>query len=312
MTSAPSCHTESPWPSIAHYCPLVKGSYREQVLMAPTNWFRVGGYAQLLYRPSDAYDLSNFMKNRDIDIPVTILGVGSNVLIRDGGIEGVVIKLGRDFMHMAREDNAVIVGASALDFNVSQWAKSHSIGGLEFLSGIPGTIGGAIAMNAGAYGSEIKDCLEWVDAIDEHGDVHRLTPYDIGFIYRGHTLPGEWIFTQAKLRGYWQDPTIIDQRMTEIAEKRAQTQPVRTRTSGSTFANPPGHHRAWELIDQAGCRGLTIGDAQISTLHCNFMINLGNATAHDLELLGETVRQRVLEKSNILLEWEVKRIGAEL
>lgn len=288
--------------------PPVRGSYREGAELAKTNWFGVGGPADVLFRPADTEDLALFLKHKPAELPVTVLGVGSNLLVRDGGVKGVVIKLGRGFAAVTGEGETLHAGAGALSFNVAQFAQHYGLEGLEFLSGIPGTIGGALAMNAGAYGSDTASCLLQAEALDEQGNLHMLTPEDIGFIYRGNTLPDGWIFTKAILKGKPGNREEIAGRIADITAKREATQPIKSRTSGSTFANPPGK-KAWELIDAAGCRGLKIGGATVSEKHCNFLINEGNATATDLEMLGEEVRRRVKETSGVILEWEVKIIG---
>jgi UDP-N-acetylmuramate dehydrogenase len=298
--------------SLIYKLPKVRGSYREGAILAKTNWFGVGGPAEVLFRPEDVNDLSVFLKDKPEFVPVTVIGVGSNLLVRDGGIDGVVIRLGRGFTDITVEGNKVIAGTGALSFNVSMLAKSYGLTGLEFLVGIPGSIGGAIAMNAGAYGSEVSSVLIEAEVIDEHGQIHIVKPEDIGFIYRGNTMPDGWIFTKGTFRCEPGDPKIIEEKMNEISSKREATQPIKSRTSGSTFVNPIGLKKAWQLIDESGCRGLQIGDAVVSTKHCNFLINNGNATAADLELLGETVRKKVMEHSGIMLEWEVKRIGKGL
>lgn len=295
--------------SLITYLPEVRGTYRESVLLSKTNWFGVGGPAEVLFRPENTEDLAHFLAKKPLSIAVNIIGVGSNLLVRDGGIEGVVIKLGRAFNTIHVSETYVYAGAGALDYNVALVALEHGLAGLEFLSGIPGTIGGGLAMNAGAYGSDISSVLEYAELLDDQGNLHQLTPKDIGFIYRGHTLPEGWIFTRAVLRAHPDDPAQIQQRMQQIQERREATQPIKTRTSGSTFANPVNGQKAWELIDKAGCRGLRRGGAVVSVKHCNFLINEGDASAADLELLGEEVRQRVFDMSGIWLEWEVKRIG---
>ncbi|MBO6804975.1 MAG: UDP-N-acetylmuramate dehydrogenase, partial [Thalassospira sp.] len=261
--------------------------------------------------PEDEADLAAFLKGKPADMPVTVIGVGSNLLVRDGGIRGVVIRLGRPFTDVVVEDGAVHAGAGALDLNVAQTAQMNGIAGLEFLSGIPGTIGGALRMNAGAYGTEIKDVLVSATAIDGSGNIHTVTPDEMNMTYRHCGLPEDWIFTSAILRASSGDPEDIAKRMDEIQKARAESQPIKSRTGGSTFANPVPD-RAWELIDAAGCRGLTIGGAQISEQHCNFMINKGDATALDLEQLGEEVRRRVREHSGVELRWEIRRIGERL
>jgi UDP-N-acetylmuramate dehydrogenase len=290
--------------------PEIGGSYREGADLSKTNWFNVGGRAEVLFRPADTEDLSYFIKHKPDNVPLTILGVGSNLLVRDGGIDGVVIKLGRGFTDIRKEGDTIHAGAGALSYNVSMMAAQSGVAGLEFLSGIPGAIGGALAMNAGAYGSDTASVLVRAELVDEAGDIHWLSVEDIGYIYRGNTLPEGMIFTKAVFQGHYDKVDAITARIDDIQHKRHSSQPVKERTSGSTFKNPQGH-RAWELIDQAGCRGLQIGGAQVSKKHCNFFINTGNATAHDIEALGEEVRRRVKECSGVELQWEVQMIGKE-
>lgn len=292
--------------------PKVRGTYREGAELSKINWFNVGGPAEVMFRPADVQDLSYFLSHKPADIPVVVLGVGSNLLVRDGGIDGVVIRLGKGFTDIHCRRESVHAGAGALSFNVAMACQNQGIAGLEFLSGIPGTIGGALAMNAGAYGSDIASVLIEAEVIDESGVVHVLKPEDIGYVYRGNTLPEGMIFIGGIFRGHQGNLHEIAQRIAEITAKREGTQPIRSRTSGSTFTNPPGDKRAWELIDQAGCRGLVIGDAQVSEKHCNFLINRGNATAADIENLGEEVRRRVRETSGVDLHWEIKRIGKKI
>ena len=288
--------------------PKVRGSYRERVNLAKINWFNAGGEAEVVFRPADTQDLADFIANKPKDVPVTVLGVGSNLLVRDGGIDGVVIRLGRGFVEVKKEGDLIRAGAGALSFNVAMASAEYEIAGLEFLSGIPGTVGGACAMNAGAYQGDVASVLVQAEAVDEAGQIHQLTPQDIGYVYRGHTMPEGMIFTQALLKGEVGQKQKILARIKEINETREASQPIKSRTSGSTFKNPAGK-KAWELIDAAGCRGLKIGGAQVSEKHCNFLINTGDATAADIENLGEEVRKRVKEKSGITLEWEIKRIG---
>lgn len=289
--------------------PPVRGRLSAGALLARVTWFRVGGPAEVMFRPADAEDLATFLAALPDDVPVTVIGVASNLLIRDGGVPGVVIRLGGAFAGIAPvADHRLQVGAAALDLNVATVACEAGLAGLEFLSGIPGTIGGALRMNGGAYGREMCDALVSAQAVSRDG---RLLSFDLdamGFTYRHSAVADDVIFTGALLHGTPDDPARIRQRMAEIAEKRGDSQPVRARTGGSTFKNPPGH-KAWELIDRAGCRGLAIGDAQVSEKHCNFLINRGNATAAQLEALGEDVRRRVHDTSGIMLEWEIKRIG---
>jgi len=288
------------------------GRLRRDADLSKTNWFRVGGCAQWLFRPDDAQDLADFFRQLPASVPVMVLGVGSNIIIRDGGIDGVVIKLGRGFtqMQMVQQegDAPIQVGAACLDVNVAQFACDHSISGMEFLCGVPGTIGGAVAMNAGAYGAEIKDILIEAEVVLRDGTIRTYSLGELGFAYRSSRLPAGAVVTKAVLKGRSGNPQEISARMKEIQSAREETQPVRSRTGGSTFKNPPGH-KAWELIDRAGCRGLMVGGAQVSEKHCNFLINTGAATAADLENLGEEVIRRVREATGITLEWEIKRVG---
>jgi UDP-N-acetylmuramate dehydrogenase len=288
--------------------PAVRGRYTENVPLGPVTWFRVGGPAEVMFRPIDVQDLAGFLAGKPADVPVTVLGVGSNLLVRDGGVPGVVVRLGRGFAGIETEGDEVSAGAGALDVNVALVAGDAGVAGLEFLSGVPGTIGGALRMNAGAYGAETKDVVVGARAVDPQGRVRNLDPVDLGFGYRRCAVPRDWIFVSARLRGRLGDRAAIARRTEEIRTARERTQPVRSRTGGSTFANPPGG-RAWELIERAGCRGLTRGGAQVSEKHCNFLINRGDATAADLETLGEEVRRRVFETSGVRLEWEIQRIG---
>ncbi|MFN4283306.1 MAG: UDP-N-acetylmuramate dehydrogenase [Alphaproteobacteria bacterium] len=291
--------------------PAVRGRYTEAADLSRVTWFKVGGPAEVMFRPVDVEDLMTFLAGKPADVPVTVLGVGSNLLVRDGGIDGVVIRLGRDFATIATDGPSVTAGASALDLNVAIAARAAGIAGLEFLSGIPGLIGGALRMNAGAYGREMTDVVVAAEAVDAQGELRKLSHADLGFTYRHAGVPKDWIFTSATLRGEAGDPAAIQARMDEIQQARAETQPLRTPTGGSTFKNPEGH-KAWQLIDAAGCRGLRLGGAQVSELHCNFLINTGDATAADIEALGEEVRRRVFAESGVTLEWEIKRIGKAL
>jgi UDP-N-acetylmuramate dehydrogenase len=297
--------------------PAVRGGYVANAPLADLTWFRVGGPAEVLFRPADTTDLVHFMLGKPSDVPVTIIGVGSNLLVRDGGVPGVVIRLGKEFSNMTvwgpDEDfpkPEITVGAGASDVRVAMFAQENSIGGLEFLRGIPGTIGGALRMNAGAYGKEIKDVIKQAEVLDPQVGLRTLTVEELGYSYRHCSLPEDWIFIRASLGGEIGDKAEIKKRMDEIQAAREGSQPIRSRTGGSTFANPEGH-KAWQLIDAAGCRGLVVGDAQVSEQHCNFLINRGNATAADLETLGEAVRGRVKAQSGIELRWEIKRIGKE-
>ena len=297
--------------------PAVKGRLSAHVSMADLTWFRVGGPADVFFLPADAQDLSHFLGRLDRDIPVTVVGVGSNLLVRDGGVPGVVIRLAGGFNRVTAEPGArVRAGAGALDVTVAKRAGGNAIAGLEFLRGIPGSVGGALRMNAGAYGREIKDVLVTASALDRQGQRHELTVQEMGFGYRHSSVPGDIIFIEAVFQGAKGDAGEIATRMKEISQARETTQPIRSRTGGSTFKNPDpeesGGKKAWQLIDGAGCRGLVIGDAQVSEQHCNFLINRGRATAEDLEKLGETVRSKVANKSRITLQWEIQRIGCAL
>jgi len=299
-------------PGLIDRLPEVRGRYAENADLARVTWFRVGGPAEVMFRPADSDDLATFLAAKPADVPVTVLGVGSNLLVRDGGVPGVVIRMGRHFAAIEAEGIGITVGAGALDVHVARVAAEAGIAGLEFLSGVPGTIGGALRMNAGAYGREIKDVLVQASALDAQGGKHDLTLDEMGFSYRHCGIAEDWIFTGARLRGEKGEPAEIAQRVAEIRAARETSQPIRTATGGSTFANPansPGGEKAWQLIDAAGCRGLTRGGAQVSEQHCNFLINTGEATAADLEGLGEEMRRRVFETSGIELRWEIRRIG---
>jgi UDP-N-acetylmuramate dehydrogenase len=288
--------------------PAVRGRLTENAPLGPMTWFRVGGPAEVLFRPADPDDLAAFLAGKPADVPVTVIGVASNLLVRDGGIQGVVVRLGRGFADVAVEGESVHIGSGALDSNVALACQQAGIAGLEFLSGIPGTVGGNLRMNAGAYGTEIKDVLVEAVALDAAGRRHVLSPAEMQLSYRRCGVPADWIFIGATLRGRKGDPAEIAARMREIQEAREAAQPARARTGGSTFANPPGR-KAWQLIDAAGCRGLRRGGAMVSEKHTNFLINTGEATAADLEGLGEEVRRRVFEQSGVTLEWEIKRVG---
>lgn len=297
-------------PRLIDRLPPVRGKLTENAPISGITWFRTGGPAEVLFHPADRKDLIDFVSALEPGIERTVLGLGSNALIRDGGLPGVVIHLGKALGDITFDGLEISAGAGALDVAVARAGRDRSIGGLEFLSGIPGTIGGALRMNAGAYGREIGDVLVSAEAIDPAGNLHTLAPADFGFSYRHSGIDESWIFLSARLSGIPGDRVAIDRRMMEIAEDRKSSQPVQARTGGSTFKNPPGA-KAWELIDAAGCRGLVIGDAMVSEQHCNFLINRGNATARDLETLGEEVRKRVAQHSGILLDWEIRRIGVE-
>lgn len=284
------------------------------------SWLRVGGPAEVFYQPADIADLQAFMRACPAEIPVMPMGVGSNLIIRDGGLDGAVIRLGRGFNAVTiAEDGTLTVGAAALDAQVAKQAADAGID-LAFLRTIPGSIGGAIRMNAGCYGSYTADILLDVEAVDRDGNLHRLTANDIGFSYRSSSLPDDLVVVSARLKGPRDTPEAIHRRMEEGLQKRAETQPVKERSCGSTFRNPAGYSstgaaddvhdlKAWKLIDDAGMRGARRGGAQMSEMHPNFLINTGEATADDLESLGEEVRNKVFEKSGIRLEWEIKRVG---
>jgi UDP-N-acetylmuramate dehydrogenase len=296
-------------PGLTAALPKLRGRLLPNQPLKDFTWFRVGGPAQLLFMPEDEADLSYFLANLPADIAVTVIGLGSNLIVRDGGVPGAVIRLGRGFNDIAIEDLNVRAGAAVPDVRIARAAQEAGIAGLAFLRGIPGGVGGALRMNGGAYGRETKDALTAARAVDRQGNIHVLSNADLHYTYRHCGAPEDYIFTQALFAGERGDPVAIAAEMEKITESREATQPVKSRTGGSTFKNPPGH-KAWQLIDAAGCRGLRIGDAQVSELHCNFLINLGNATAADIETLGETVRRRVKDNSGVDLEWEIKRIGA--
>jgi UDP-N-acetylmuramate dehydrogenase len=287
--------------------PKPRGRLTADAPLGPQTWFRAGGNAEVLFRPADTEDLASFLAALPADVPVTVLGVGSNLLVRDGGVRGVVIRLLRGFTGIVVDGNDVIAGGGAPDLNVALTARDHALTGLEFLSGIPGTIGGAFPTNAGAYGGDLAQVLISAEAVDRAGKVRSVTPAELGLAYRHSSAPADWIFTSARLRAAPGDQLTIARRIAEIDSARADSQP-RSRTGGSTFANPP-NLKAWELIDRAGCRGLKVGAAQVSDKHTNFLINTGDATAADIEGLGEEVRRRVFEQSGILLKWEIRRIG---
>ena len=288
--------------------PPVRGQLIANAPIGKQTWFGVGGPAEMLFRPADSADLAGFLAALPPEIPLTVIGCGSNLLVRDGGISGLTIRMGRRCAGITKEGDEVCVGASALDRIVACAAAEAGIGGLEFLSGIPGSIGGSVRMNAGAYGREIKDVLVSATALDRGGQAHTIDCAAMGFSYRHSDVDPSWIFVEARLRGAFGDRFAIASRLTEIRTAREATQPVRARTGGSTFKNPP-RESAWRLIEAAGCRGLVRGGAMVSEKHTNFLINAGNATAADLEGLGEEVRRRVYETSGIVLEWEIERVG---
>ena len=289
--------------------PIVRGKYKENYNLAHLTWFKVGGAADVLYKPLDEDDIADFLKQNNEKLPVTIIGAGSNIIIRERGVEGVVIKLGSGFTGIEiLPQGGLLVGAACLNFNLAKFAQVNGIKGFEFLVGIPGTVGGGVAMNAGSYGSEFKDIVKSVYALDNLGVKIQIPLEDIGFGYRKNSLPTNLIYTKIVFRADVGDANEIKLKMQEINKKRSHTQPITEKTGGSTFANPEGK-KAWELIDEAGLRGMQIGDAVMSEKHCNFMINQGNAKANDIEELGELVRRKVKEHSGIELKWEIKRIG---
>lgn len=289
--------------------PQVRGTYVENAALKDVVWFRAGGRAEILYRPADLEDLCAFLAAHPKDIPVMVVGVGSNLLVREGGIEGVVIRLPAAFGKVEQiSDTRLRAGAAALDSMVARKAADAGIAGLEFLRGIPGTIGGALRMNAGCYGREMKDVLVEARAVDENGKLLTLSLAEMGFTYRHSAVPENLVFVDAVLEGTKDAPDAIRARMEKLVAEREAAQPIRTKTGGSTFTNPSGG-KAWQLIDAAGCRGLTMGDAQVSEKHCNFLINLGEASAAEIEALGEEVRRRVKAKSGVELQWEIKRVG---
>ncbi len=303
------------WPSLLDVLPPVRGRLIENAQLAPYTWLRVGGPAQVLFLPADEADLARFLADTPDAIGVTVLGAGSNVIVRDGGIEGVVVRLTPAFGAVSVDGLRVRAGASALDKRVAQAAGVAGVAGLEFLAGVPGTLGGALRMNAGCYGAETKDRLVHAVALDRAGRRLVVSPDELGYGYRHSQAPPDWIFVEALFEGEADDPSAIAARMAEITTQREASQPIREKTGGSTFKNPdppgaPDQRRAWVLIDAAGGRGLTVGAAQMSTQHCNFMINTGAASAAELEALGEEVRRRVRDHSGVALEWEIKRVGA--
>jgi UDP-N-acetylmuramate dehydrogenase len=296
-------------PDLKAKLPQLRGRLLANQALADLTWFRVGGPAQVLFMPESEEDLAYFLGQLPAEIPVTVVGLGSNLIVREGGVPGVVIRLGRGFNDVSVEaGHRVRAGAAVPDVRVAKAAQEAGVAGLSFLRGIPGAIGGALRMNGGAYGSETKDVLIEARGVDRAGRVQAFANADMHYTYRHCGVADDVIFTQALFQGAPGDPVTIGAEMDKITEARESTQPVKSRTGGSTFKNPPGH-KAWQLIDAAGCRGLQIGGAQVSELHCNFLINLGDATAADVETLGETVRKRVKENSGVELDWEIKRIG---
>ncbi len=288
--------------------PTVRGRYAFNYLLSKMTWFKVGGPVDVLFKPADIDDLVTFIRSKDPEMPLTLLGAGSNVLVRDGGVRGCVIKLGASFADIEFFGENVIVGAACLDRTFVLACGEVGLTGVEFLVGVPGTIGGAIAMNAGAYEFEVKDVLNWVDVLTVEGDMIRLNHSDLSMTYRNGNLPKGAIVLRASFSLQKGDPAIIQSKINDYLQKREDTQPVRGRTGGSTFKNPPGMS-AWKLIDGSGCRGMKFNDAQVSIKHCNFLLNLDAAKARDLERLGEYVWQAVKEKTGVELEWEIIRLG---
>ena len=296
-------------PDLRARMPELRGRLIANQPLAELTWFRVGGPAQVLFSPQDEADLAYFLARLPAEVPVTVVGLGSNLIVRDSGVAGIVIRLGRGFSDIVVESGErVRAGTAVPDVKVARAAQEASIAGLSFLRGIPGSIGGALRMNGGAYGGETKDVLIEARGVDRSGRIVTFSNADMHYTYRHCGAPEDVIFTDALFQGRPGDPAVIAAEMDKITESREATQPIKSRTGGSTFKNPPGH-KAWQLIDAAGCRGLVVGGAQVSTMHCNFLINLGSATAADIEALGETVRARVKANSGVELDWEIKRIG---
>jgi UDP-N-acetylmuramate dehydrogenase len=296
-------------PQLKSGMPDLRGRLLASQSLAELTWFRVGGPAQVLFMPEDEADLAYVLEHLAPEIPVTVIGLGSNLIVRDGGVPGVVIRLGRGFNEVTVESgNRIRAGTAVPDVKVSRAAQEAALAGLAFFRGIPGAVGGALRMNGGAYGRETKDALIEARGVDRQGRVHVFNNADMHYSYRHCGAPEDIIFTHALFQGSPGDPAAIAAEMDKITESREATQPIKSRTGGSTFKNPQGR-KAWQLIDAAGCRGLKVGEAQVSEMHCNFLINCGAATAADIEGLGETVRQRVKDRSGVELEWEIKRIG---
>jgi len=290
--------------------PKVRGSYRFDVKLSKTNWFNVGGNAKILFKPKDIDDLRFFLQNKDADLDVFVIGVGSNIIIQDGGIDGVVIKLGKEFAKINHQDNILRAGAGALCSNLALYSKINALSNLEFVTGIPGGVGGMVAMNAGCYGDETADFLISALVMDNIGNILELENADFNFSYRKNKLAKDFIILEARFRVENGDRSQIGAKITQFNKKREESQPIRSKTGGSTFKNPKNSNKkAWQLIDEAGCRGLLINDAQISKKHCNFIINNGKAAASDLINLGNLVIDKVKEKTGITLEWEIKIIG---
>jgi UDP-N-acetylmuramate dehydrogenase len=296
---------------IAQAMPELRGRLKPEATLAELTWFRVGGPAEVLFTPADEADLAYFMQHLPAGVPVTMVGLGSNLLVRDGGIRGVVIRLGKGFGQIEIEsDHRLRAGTAVPDVKLARAAADAAIAGLAFYRGIPGSLGGALRMNAGAHGRETKDVVVEARAVDRQGKLHVLSLADLDYSYRHCGAPEDLIFTEGLFQGFPGETAAIQAEMNEIADYREEVQPIKSRTGGSTFKNPPGH-KSWQLIDAAGCRGLEVGNAKVSELHCNFLINEGGASADDLETLGETVRARVKESSGVDLDWEIKRLGTK-
>jgi UDP-N-acetylmuramate dehydrogenase len=295
-------------PGFVDSLPKFRGRLQANAPLAPFTWFRAGGAAEALVRPADVDDLAQFLRHLPHDVPVHVIGACSNLIVRDGGLPGVTIRLARGFSTISPDADGIVAGAAALDVTVAEHAAAAGLTGLEFLSGIPGSIGGAVAMNAGAYGGDLSTVLDWVEIVTRTGEPRRLERAHLVFAYRHAALPIAAVITRVRLHGIPGAPGLIAARMAEIKTAREASQPVRARTGGSTFRNPDGM-KAWELIDAAGCRGLARGGAMVSEKHCNFLINTGNATAADIEGLAEEVRRRVLVATGVTLDWEIRRIG---
>ena len=300
--------TAARMPGFIESLPPLRGRVQANAPLAPFTWFRAGGAAEVLVRPADADDLAAFFAALPHEVPVHVIGACSNLIVRDGGLPGVTIRLARGFSGIVPEADGIVAGAAALDVTVAEHAAAAGLTGLEFVSGIPGSIGGAVAMNAGAYGGDMAGVVDWAEIVTRSGEVRRLMPTHLAFAYRHSALPAGAVVTRVRLRAMPGASTLIATRMGDIKAAREASQPVRARTGGSTFRNPDGM-KAWELIDAAGCRGLVRGGAMVSEKHCNFLINTGSATAADIEGLGEEVRRRVLAATGVTLHWEIRRIG---
>ena len=300
--------TAARMPGFIESLPPLRGRVQANAPLAPFTWFRAGGAAEVLVRPADADDLAAFFAALPHEVPVHVIGACSNLIVRDGGLPGVTIRLARGFSGIVPEADGIVAGAAALDVTIAEHAAAAGLTGLEFRAGIPGSIGGAVAMNAGAYGGDMAGVVDWAEIVTRSGEVRRLMPTHLAFAYRHSALPAGAVVTRVRLRAVPGASTLIATRMGDIKAAREASQPVRARTGGSTFRNPDGM-KAWELIDAAGCRGLVRGGAMVSEKHCNFLINTGSATAADIEGLGEEVRRRVLAATGVTLHWEIRRIG---